>query len=118
MNSSNVEEYIHGVIDQILGKGIEKQLKAFIEGFSKVFSYERMLILFPDELVDIFGRVEEDWSMATLYTNLNAEHGYTMDSSIIHDFISIISAFGKHERRLFLQFLTGSPKLPIGGFKV
>jgi E3 ubiquitin-protein ligase TRIP12 len=40
-----------------------------------------------------------------------------MDSSIIHDFISIISAFGKHERRLFLQFLTGSPKLPIGGFK-
>lgn len=117
LNSSNVEEYIHGVIDQILGKGIEKQLKAFIEGFSKVFSYERMLILFPDELVDIFGRVEEDWSMATLYTNLNAEHGYTMDSSIIHDFISIISAFGKHERRLFLQFLTGSPKLPIGGFK-
>ncbi|CAI4045003.1 putative ubiquitin-protein ligase UFD4 SKDI_11G2020 [Saccharomyces kudriavzevii IFO 1802] len=117
LNSSNIEEYIHAVIDQILGKGIEKQLVAFSEGFSKVYSYERMLILFPEELVDIFGRVEEDWSTGTLYTNLNAEHGYTMDSSTIHDFISIISVFNKHERRLFLQFLTGSPKLPIGGFK-
>ncbi|CAI1548758.1 hypothetical protein SEUBUCD646_0K02110 [Saccharomyces eubayanus] len=117
LNSSNVEEYICAIIDQILGKGIERQLKAFSEGFSKVFLYERMLILFPEELVDMFGRVEEDWSVGTLYTNLNAEHGYTMDSSIIHDFISIISAFNKQERRLFLQFLTGSPKLPIGGFK-
>lgn len=118
LNSSNVEEYIHAVIDQILGKGIERQLKAFSEGFSKVFLYERMLILFPEELVDMFGRVQEDWSVGTLYTNLNAEHGYTMDSSIIHDFISIISTFNKKERRLFLQFLTGSPKLPIGGSKV
>ncbi|EJS42910.1 ufd4p [Saccharomyces arboricola H-6] len=117
LNSSNVGEYIRAVIDQILGKGIEKQLIAFAEGFSKVFSYERMLTLFPEELVEIFGRVEEDWSIGTLYTNLNAEHGYTMDSSIIHDLISIISTFSKHERRLFLQFLTGSPKLPIGGFK-
>lgn len=40
-----------------------------------------------------------------------------MDSSIINDLISIISNFDFQERHVFVQFITGSPKLFLGGFK-
>lgn len=117
LSAKNVDTYLELVISETLGRGIEEQLRAFIEGFSRVFSYENLLILSPDELVNFFGRGEEDWSLETLYRTVNVDHGYTMESPTIHDLLSIMSGFTTQERRLFSQFLTGSPKLPIGGFK-
>ncbi|CDO95969.1 unnamed protein product [Kluyveromyces dobzhanskii CBS 2104] len=113
----NVQEYLIRVFDQLLGKGIERQLTAFRDGFSKSFSYSSLLILNPAELSDLFGAVAEDWSVQTLYSFIHADHGYSMDSPIITYLIDILSNFSTEEKRLFLQFITGSPKLPLGGFK-
>ena len=88
-----------------------------MEGFSIYFPYRNLSILSPSELVELFGQGEEDWSSQTLYSCVNAEHGYTVDSQTIHDLISIMFQFTKEERKLFLQFITGSTRLPIGGFK-
>ena len=88
-----------------------------IRDSSKAFPYTSLSILTPEELSDLYGRVEEDWSEKTLYSFINADHGYNMDSATIHDLVSVLSSFNRQEQRLFLQFLTGSPKLPIGGFK-
>lgn len=117
VSSKNVEEYIKLVLNYTLSDGIEQQLDSFIEGFSVVFPYSALQILTPEELVEMHGRVEEDWSSSTLYASINADHGYSMGSSSIHELVAIMSSFEKQDRRLFLQFLTGSPKLPIGGFK-
>lgn len=117
VNSRNLSEYVERVLDYVLGTGINLQLNSFIEGFSKVFPYTSLLLLTPEEIVQMCGRIKEDWSSATLYGSLIADHGYTMDSPTIHDLICVMSTFNDQERRLFLQFLTGSPKLPIGGFK-
>ncbi len=48
---------------------------------------------------------------------LYADHGYNKDSRIISDLSLMLSEFTTDERRLFLQFTTGSPRLPYGGFK-
>lgn len=117
VTSKNVEEYIKLVLNYTLDVGIRQQLDSFIEGFSVVFPYSSLLILTPEELVEMHGRVEEDWSSSTLYASINADHGYSMGSNSIHELVSIMSSFERQDRRLFLQFLTGSPKLPIGGFK-
>ncbi|AET38165.1 putative ubiquitin-protein ligase UFD4 Ecym_2435 [Eremothecium cymbalariae DBVPG len=117
VTSENVALYISEVFDAFLGSGIDRQLTSFIEGFSRAFPYSSLLVLTPNELCDLFGRVEEDWSIETLYSCITADHGYSMDSPTLHNLIDVMFAFEKHERRLFLQFLTGSPKLPIGGFK-
>lgn len=117
VNSKNLHDYVERVLDYVLGTGIERQLNNFIDGFSKVFPYTSLLLLTPEEIVQMCGRTKEDWSSETLYSSLVADHGYTMDSATIHDLICVISTFNDQERRLFLQFLTGSPKLPIGGFK-
>lgn len=117
VNSRNLSDYVERVLDYVLGTGIDQQLNSFIEGFSKVFPYTSLLLLTPEEIVQMCGRIKEDWSSETLYGSLIADHGYTMDSPTIHDLICVMSTFNDQERRLFLQFLTGSPKLPIGGFK-
>ena len=117
VTSSNVVEYMGLLISSMIGNGVIEQLQSFIDGFSKVFPYSNLLILDPTELVDMFGHENEDWSTETLYTSIVADHGYTMESPIIHDLISIMTELDHKNRRLFSQFLTGSPRLPLGGFK-
>jgi E3 ubiquitin-protein ligase TRIP12 len=46
---------------------------------------------------------------------LKADHGFNVESPAVRDLLSILSEYEGPMRRAFLQFLTGSPKLPIGG---
>ncbi|AMD18914.1 HBR013Wp [Eremothecium sinecaudum] len=117
ITTSNVDLYSSKLFDAFLGSGVESQLSNFIDGFSKAFPYSSLLVFAPSELSDLFGSVEEDWSTETLFSFIMADHGYTMDSPTLHDLIVVMSSFSLEERRNFLQFLTGSPKLPMGGFK-
>lgn len=59
----NVGEYVDRVIDLTLGSGVKRQAEAFRAGFSQVFPYSALRAFTPDELVMLFGRVEEDWSL-------------------------------------------------------
>ena len=43
------------------------------------------------------------------------DHGYTMDSATIKCLFEILATYNVSEQRLFLQFMTGSPRLPVGG---
>jgi len=46
---------------------------------------------------------------------LKADHGFTADSKAIQNLIEIMAEYDSATRRSYLQFITGSPKLPIGG---
>ena len=47
--------------------------------------------------------------------SIKADHGYNLDSKSVRNLLATMSEFNVQERRDFLQFITGSPKLPIGG---
>ncbi|KAL8736754.1 MAG: hypothetical protein Q9166_000120 [cf. Caloplaca sp. 2 TL-2023] len=113
----NVGEYVAKVIDMTLGSGVQRQVDAFRAGFSQVFSYSALKAFTPSELVMLFGRVEEDWSIETLLDSIKADHGFNMDSRSVRNLLQVMSELSLPEKRDFLQFVTGSPKLPIGGFK-
>ncbi|SPQ23273.1 189bd293-327b-4769-834e-659ccf053fcb [Thermothielavioides terrestris] len=113
----NVDLYLERVIDMTLGSGVRRQVDAFQAGFSQVFPYSALSAFTPDELCTLFGRVEEDWSLETLMDSIKADHGYNMDSKTVRNLLQAMSEFTPAQRRDFLQFTTGSPKLPIGGFK-
>jgi len=113
----NVGEYVEKVIDMTLGSGVQRQVDAFRAGFSQVFPYSALRAFTPDELVMLFGRVEEDWSIETLLDSIKADHGFNMDSKSVRNLLQTMSELNPSDRRDFLQFTTGSPKLPIGGFK-
>jgi E3 ubiquitin-protein ligase TRIP12 len=111
----NVDEYLHFVIEAVTGSGISRQVEAFRKGFDGVFPVNDLRLFSPDELASLFGKTDEDWSYATLFDAIKADHGYNMESKTIKYMIEIMTEFTSDERREFLQFITGSPKLPIGG---
>jgi E3 ubiquitin-protein ligase TRIP12 len=47
--------------------------------------------------------------------SIKADHGYNLDSKSVRNLLQFMSELTLAERRDFLQFITGSPKLPIGG---
>ena len=128
----NVESYLEKVVDVTLGSGVRRQVDAFRAGFSSVFPYSALSAFTPEELVNLFGRADEDWSLESklmhpmndvqctnstlaLLDSMKADHGYNMDSASVRNLLQLMSEFEAGQRRDFLQFTTGSPKLPIGG---
>ena len=53
--------------------------------------------------------------MIALSEALKADHGFNVESRAIRDLVEIMSEYSPTMRRAYLQFITGSPKLPIGG---
>ena len=132
VTASNVEEYIELSIDAIMGRGARPAVNAFKAGFSTVFPVSDLRTFSAEELVMMFGNADEDWSAESqslgyrikaitdvsfpaLTEAIKADHGFNVESKAIRDLIEIMSVYDKNGRRDFLQFLTGSPKLPIGG---
>lgn len=56
-------------------------------------------------------------SLSALQDNTKADHGFSSGSQAVQFLYSVMSEFTETERRQFLQFVTGSPRLPISGFK-
>lgn len=111
----NVDQYVERVIDMTLGSGVRRQVEAFRAGFTQVFPYNALRAFTPSELIMLFGRTEEDWSIETLMDSMKADHGFNMDSKSVRNLLQTMSELTSQQRRDFLQFVTGSPKLPIGG---
>ncbi|MCO5589595.1 hypothetical protein L7F22_043563 [Adiantum nelumboides] len=116
VDSTNVALYVEEVITHTLNNGVKPLVRAFREGFNLIFPINAMSTFTPEEVVMLFGNQEEDWSESTLLSSVKPDHGYNVDSQTFRDVISVMSTFTAVERRDFLQWLTGSPKLPIGGF--
>ncbi|GAA5832992.1 hypothetical protein JCM11251_006474 [Rhodosporidiobolus azoricus] len=112
----NLAEYIELVISWTLQRGVEQQVLEFKKGFSTVFPVRDLKTFTPAELVMMTAAVEEDWSIEALTQASKADHGFTMDSRPVRDFLSVMADLSLQERREFLSFMTGSPRLPIGGF--
>ena len=46
---------------------------------------------------------------------IKADHGFNVESRAIHDLLDVMSEYDLPTRRSYLQFITGSPRLPVGG---
>ena len=103
----NASTYIKRVIDLTLGSGVQRQIDAFRAGFTQVFPYSALSAFTPDELVMLFGRVEEDWSLETLMDSIKADHGFNLDSKSVRNLLQVMSELDPQNKRDFLQFVTG-----------
>lgn len=78
-------------------------------------------MFYPEELENVFCGSDlanyQKWDVKMLAECCRTDHGFTQNSKAIHYFYEILSSYTKDEQRLFLQFVTGSPRLPTGGFK-
>lgn len=116
VTKDTLEQYISEVASMALQEGIAPMVRSFRQGFNTIFPLRAMTSFTADELVMLFGNSEEDWSEDTLQRSVKPDHGLTSESSTFKNMISIMANFDAKDRRSFLQWLTGAPKLPIGGF--
>ncbi|CAA7050793.1 unnamed protein product [Microthlaspi erraticum] len=108
-------EYVDLVAGHKLTNAIRPQINAFLEGFNE---------LIPRELVSIFNDKELELLISGLpeidFDDLkaNTEYtSYTAGSPVIHWFWEVVKAFSKEDMARFLQFVTGTSKVPLEGFK-
>ncbi|CAO1401704.1 unnamed protein product [Diamesa hyperborea] len=117
----NLHQYISLVSHWFLVEGVGRQFEALREGFNSVFPTHHLRFFYPEELENVFcgsGVANfQKWDVRMLADCCRADHGFTQDSAAIQHFYEILSNYTREEQRLFLQFVTGTPRLPTGGFK-
>ncbi|XP_012145194.2 E3 ubiquitin-protein ligase ctrip isoform X3 [Megachile rotundata] len=120
VNIYNLDQYIKLVVHWFLYEGVFRQMEAFREGFESVFPPSQLRLFFPEELEAVFcGHAQTgcQWDVKTLLECCRTDHGYTPDSRAIRFLFEVMSKYNSEEQRQFIQFVTGSPRLPVGGFK-
>eukprot|EP01097_Dermamoeba_algensis_P007964 TRINITY_DN514_c0_g1_i1.p1 TRINITY_DN514_c0_g1~~TRINITY_DN514_c0_g1_i1.p1 ORF type:complete len:379 (+),score=69.37 TRINITY_DN514_c0_g1_i1:563-1699(+) len=115
----NLDEYIDLVASELFLTGVGEQLEAFRTGFGLVFPMHNLSMFKPDELELILAGSlgDEDWGVNTLLENLRFDHGFNHNSRAVRFFVEVLSELSLDEKRKLLLFVTGCPKLPVGGFK-
>ncbi|XP_026746441.1 E3 ubiquitin-protein ligase TRIP12-like, partial [Trichoplusia ni] len=122
VTAHNLHNYIDLVTHWLLYEGVTKQMEAFREGFESVFPLANLKIFYPEEMEQVFcgspsGGRDQRWEPRMLAECIRPDHGYNAESRAIRMLIDILASYNREEQRLFLQFVTGSPRLPTGGFK-
>jgi len=117
----NLGQYVRLVSHWLLVEGVSCQMKAVQEGFESVFPLSCLQMFYPDELDQIFcGSMQENfvrWDAQQLAEACKPDHGFNADSAAIRMLYEILASYSRNEQRQFLQFVTGCPRLPVGGFK-
>uniref|UniRef100_A0A8C6U8P9 E3 ubiquitin-protein ligase n=1 Tax=Neogobius melanostomus TaxID=47308 RepID=A0A8C6U8P9_9GOBI len=114
VTEDNKEEYIGLLTDWRFTRGVEEQTKAFLDGFNEVVPLEWLRYFDEKELELMLCGMQEidlvDWQKNTIYRH------YTKNSKQIHWFWQVVKDMDNEKRIRLLQFVTGTCRLPVGGF--
>lgn len=114
VTEENKNEYIILMIDWMFSRGIEKQTQAFLDGFNDVLplkwlqyfdEMELELMLCGMQAIDV-----NDWQRNTVYKH------YSRMSKQITWFWKFVQELSNEDKMRLLQFVTGTCRLPVGGF--
>eukprot|EP00826_Nyctotherus_ovalis_P021031 TRINITY_DN16711_c0_g1_i2.p1 TRINITY_DN16711_c0_g1~~TRINITY_DN16711_c0_g1_i2.p1 ORF type:complete len:241 (-),score=28.97 TRINITY_DN16711_c0_g1_i2:83-805(-) len=111
----NLNEYLELTAHFTLYKTLKRQLNAFKEGFNLVLPVDSLKFFQPSELESIVcGDKPSVWEIPMLQQCVVPVHGYDRMSSQYDIFLRYLANLSKEKQRLFLQYATGSPRLPLG----
>uniref|UniRef100_A0A8C0E0H7 E3 ubiquitin-protein ligase n=1 Tax=Balaenoptera musculus TaxID=9771 RepID=A0A8C0E0H7_BALMU len=99
VTEENKDEYIGLMTEWRFSRGVQEQTKAFLDGFNEV------VMLCGMQEVDL-----ADWQRNTVYRH------YTRNSKQIIWFWQFVKETDNEVRMRLLQFVTGTCRLPLGGF--
>ncbi|CAF1314917.1 unnamed protein product [Adineta steineri] len=116
----NLDQYVNLVVYWTLVEGVRRQFESFRDGFNSIFPIHHLKCFYPDELHQVFcGSGSTDlWDLKVLLESTRCDHGYNLNSRAVKWLFDIMINFDIDEQRAFLQFVTGSPRLPVGGFRM
>ncbi|XP_039377576.1 NEDD4-like E3 ubiquitin-protein ligase WWP1 isoform X2 [Mauremys reevesii] len=114
VTEDNKEEYIGLMAEWRFSRGVREQTKAFLDGFNEVVPLQWLQYFDEKELEVMLCGMQEvdlaDWQRNTVYRH------YTRTSKQIVWFWQFVKDTDNEVRMRLLQFVTGTCRLPLGGF--
>ncbi|XP_077319066.1 E3 ubiquitin-protein ligase NEDD4-like isoform X17 [Lithobates pipiens] len=115
VTNENKREYIDLVIQWRFVNRVQKQMNAFLEGFTELIPIDLIKIFDENELELLMcglGDVDvNDWRQHTLYKN-----GYCANHPAIQWYWKAVLLMDAEKRIRLLQFVTGTSRVPMNGF--
>uniref|UniRef100_A0A8C9TYT0 E3 ubiquitin-protein ligase NEDD4-like n=1 Tax=Scleropages formosus TaxID=113540 RepID=A0A8C9TYT0_SCLFO len=115
VTNENKKEYIDLVIQWRFVNRVQKQMNAFLEGFTELILIDLIKIFDENELELLMcglGDVDvNDWRQHTVYKN-----GYCPNHPVIQWFWKAVLLMDAEKRIRLLQFVTGTSRVPMNGF--
>lgn len=115
VTEQNKLEYVQKYCYFKMAEAIKPQIESFLEGFHQ---------LIPQHLISIFDSKELELMISGLPDvdvndlKQNTEyHNYTVNDQQIKWFWEVMEQLEKSQKASFLQFVTGTSKVPLEGFK-
>ncbi|KAM4050727.1 E3 ubiquitin-protein ligase NEDD4-like isoform 4-T5 [Anomaloglossus baeobatrachus] len=115
VTNDNKREYIDLVIQWRFVNRVQKQMNAFLEGFTELIPIDLIKIFDENELELLMcglGDVDvNDWRQHTLYKN-----SYCPNHPVIQWYWKAVLLMDAEKRIRLLQFVTGTSRVPMNGF--
>eukprot|EP00127_Corallochytrium_limacisporum_P005528 Clim_evm45s207 gene=Clim_evmTU45s207 len=116
VTDENKFDYVRLVTDWRLKRGIQEQMSAFMEGFNEFIPQNLIQLFDSKELELLLGGITEidvkDWQHNTEYRS-----GYNPKEEVIVWLWKFISEMDNEMKARTLQFVTGTSRVPMNGFK-
>ncbi|VDO00441.1 unnamed protein product [Rodentolepis nana] len=115
VTDENKKEYVRLLCHQKMTESIRPQLNAFLKGFYSIISKSWINIFNEQELELLISGLPkidlEDLRSNTCYNK------YELTAPQILWFWKAMESFEEEDRARFIQFVTGTSRVPLGGFK-
>ncbi|KAM1998351.1 hypothetical protein ACFX16_005901 [Malus domestica] len=108
-------EYVDLVAEHILTNAIRPQITSFMEGFKELVPRE-LISIFNDKELELLISGLPEIDLADLKANTEYT-GYTSSSDVVKWFWDVVESFDKEDMARLLQFVTGTSKVPLEGFR-
>lgn len=115
VTEENKQDYVKKIVEYKLHTSVKEQMDNFLRGFYS---------LIPKDIISIFDEQElellvsglpdidvDDWKNNSTYVN------YTANCKQVNYFWRAVRSFDAEEKAKLLQFVTGTSKVPLNGFK-
>ncbi|CAL4079289.1 unnamed protein product [Meganyctiphanes norvegica] len=115
VTEENKKEYVRLYVNYRFMQGIEQQFAALQKGFTEVVP-QHLLKPFDERELELLigglGKIDtEDWKQNTRLKHCTAE------SPVVQWFWQMVDSYSEEMRARLLQFVTGSSRVPLQGFK-
>ncbi|XP_066140916.1 E3 ubiquitin-protein ligase Nedd-4 isoform X3 [Euwallacea fornicatus] len=116
LDNSNKDEYIKCIIQWRFVDRVQEQMNAFLDGFKDLVPMNVIKIFDENELELLMCGIQhidvKDWKQNTLYKG-----DYHANHIVVQYFWRVVLSFNNEMRARLLQFVTGTSRVPMNGFK-
>ncbi|SCN60689.1 E3 ubiquitin-protein ligase, putative [Plasmodium chabaudi adami] len=115
VTDENKHKYIELLCELKVTNSIKEQLEAFMDGFKELIQ-PKLISIFDDKELELLISGIPTIDLNDLKENVEY-HNYTPNSIQIIWLWEVLEEFDENKKASFLQFVTGTSRVPLGGFK-